>query len=188
MLEEPSAFNTAVAALLAAQRQAIDAHSVAGGQHLCFIGSGRDEEDQYVHMVVASFLQKHHQFVSLAFGGYAALHQLIMTNTDFERFLIDHNRKHCIACKSCTSLSNNNSSNSKSGVGDVEHFTTALFDKVANAVKPKIAEMKEKLVDYVTNPNQQQVMRHVSARDKLGKRYKGSNRFTIDEDLESGEL
>jgi hypothetical protein len=55
-------------------------------------------------------------------------------------------------------------------------------------VKPKIAEMKEKLVDYVTNPNQQQVMRHVSARDKLGKRYKGSNRFTIDEDLESGEL
>ena len=41
--------------------------------HICFIGSGRDQEDQYVHMVVASFLQKRHQYVSLARGGYAGI-------------------------------------------------------------------------------------------------------------------
>ena len=38
---------------------------------MCFVGSGRDEEDQYVNMVVANFLQKHQQYVSVAKGGYA---------------------------------------------------------------------------------------------------------------------
>ena len=45
--------------------------SVAGGEHLCFIGSGREEEDQYVNMVVAHFLQRNSQYVSVASGGYA---------------------------------------------------------------------------------------------------------------------
>jgi len=44
--------------------------SAGGGEHLCFVGSGRDEEDQYVNMVVANFLQKHQQYVSIARGGY----------------------------------------------------------------------------------------------------------------------
>ena len=44
---------------------------MAGGEHLCFMGSGREEEDQYVHMVVAHFLQKNAQYVSLSRGGYA---------------------------------------------------------------------------------------------------------------------
>ncbi|CAG2115024.1 unnamed protein product [Medioppia subpectinata] len=194
LLEEPSAFNTAVKALLAAQRQAIDEQSVAGGQHLCFIGSGRDEEDQYVHMVVASFLQKHHQYVSLAFGGYEWLHRLIVANSEYTGALTDHNRKQCIACvkdKDSKSVRNGSKSSSPLTAGalsaDVEHFTSALLDKMANAVKPKYKEMKDKLVDYVTNPNQQQVVRHVSPSDKLGKRYKAFNRFTIDEDLESGK-
>lgn len=34
------------------------------------MGSGRDEEDQYVHMVVAYFLQKGITYVSVARGGY----------------------------------------------------------------------------------------------------------------------
>ena len=45
--------------------------SIAGGEHLCFMGSGREEEDQYVHMVVAHFLQKNHQYISVTRGGYA---------------------------------------------------------------------------------------------------------------------
>ena len=161
---------------------------------MCFTGSGRDEEDQYVHMVVASFLQKHHQFVSLAFGGYQSLHQLIVTNSDYEKYLIDHNKKQCIACTQPNNKHMNNNSPGRKGAAspahsvssDVEHFTSALLDRMASAVKPRMKEMKNKFVDYVTNPNQQQVVRHVSPTDKLGKRYK-PNRFTIDEDLESGE-
>ena len=57
MLQEPEEFQTAVAALFATQEQAIEAGSNAGGEHLCFVGSGREVEDQYVNMVVANFLQ-----------------------------------------------------------------------------------------------------------------------------------
>lgn len=41
-----------------------------GGEHLCFLGSGRDQEDQYLHMVVAKFLQKAISYISLARGGF----------------------------------------------------------------------------------------------------------------------
>ncbi len=44
--------------------------STAGGEHLCFMGSGREEEDKYVRMVVAYFLQRNTKYVSIALGGY----------------------------------------------------------------------------------------------------------------------
>lgn len=70
MLQEPLGFATAVQGLLSCQRQAIAAGSNAGGEHLCFLGCGRLDDDQYTHMVVASFLQKHTHYVSLLTGGY----------------------------------------------------------------------------------------------------------------------
>ncbi len=73
MLQSPAEFSTAVQALCATQRQAIAADSLASGEHLCFIGSGREEEDQYMYMVVANFLQKNTQYVSVARGGYAGI-------------------------------------------------------------------------------------------------------------------
>lgn len=48
--------------------------SAAGGEHLCFMGSGREEEDQYVTMVVANMLQRNQQFVSLTYGGFTGIH------------------------------------------------------------------------------------------------------------------
>jgi len=44
--------------------------STAGGEHLCFIGSGHEEEDKYVRMVVAYFLRRNTKYVSIASGGY----------------------------------------------------------------------------------------------------------------------
>lgn len=70
MLQHPASFQTAVQGLFMAQRQAVASETPGCGQHLCFIGSGREQEDQYVHMVVASFLQRNSQYVSLAKGGY----------------------------------------------------------------------------------------------------------------------
>lgn len=70
MLQEPQAFATAVQGLLQAQKQALAVCSQAGGEHLCFLGSGRQEEDRYTHMVVASFLQKHTRYVSMVTSGY----------------------------------------------------------------------------------------------------------------------
>lgn len=40
------------------------------GGHLCFIGSGREQEDQYVNMVIAKFLQTKVAYVSIAQGGF----------------------------------------------------------------------------------------------------------------------
>ena len=44
------------------------------------MGSGREEEDQYVNMVVARFLQQNSQYVSLAHGGYAGVFSNNFTN------------------------------------------------------------------------------------------------------------
>ena len=45
--------------------QAISAGSRAGGEHLCFMGSGILDDDQEYNMVVANFLQKNTLFVSV---------------------------------------------------------------------------------------------------------------------------
>ncbi|RWS27081.1 TBC1 domain family member 23-like protein [Leptotrombidium deliense] len=184
MLEAPSAFETAVQALLSAQKHAIDAGSVAGGKHLCFMGSGIIEEDQLVHMVVASFLQKHQQFVSLVFNGYTALHQYTFEHGLIDKYIVDHNRKLCIPCRRAASSRSGSDSSGKSFFGkklDVTKEHNWLFNRVATVVKSKSIEMKGKLVDYVTNPNQQTVERHVSSNDKVGKRYKATNKFAIDD-------
>ncbi|MCL4125486.1 UNVERIFIED_CONTAM: hypothetical protein GTU68_054757 [Idotea baltica] len=73
MLQQPVSFQTAVQGLFMAQRQAVASGTPGCGKHLCFIGSGREAEDQYVHMVVASFLQRNTQYVSLAKGGYQGI-------------------------------------------------------------------------------------------------------------------
>ncbi|OTF76043.1 TBC1 domain family member 23-like protein [Euroglyphus maynei] len=184
MLNDPSVFATAVQALLASQKQAIEAKAIAGGEHLCFIGSGREDTDEYIHMVISSFLQKHHKYVSYLYGGFEALHKTIMEK-HLEHLLVDHNNKHCLCCKSIRSIQNNHSSSTSSSSSDsrfpkdVDHLTSVFFQKFSTAVKPKISEMKEKLVEYVVNPNQKQVIKHVSS-ENLGKRYKGS-KFSLDD-------
>lgn len=182
MLQNPMEFNTAVQALLAAQQQSISAGSISGGEHLCFIGSGREEEDQYVYMVIANFLQKHYQFVSFAKGGYSAVHQLMKDR--LSDGLTNHNPKHCIIC-------NPDAASSDLESGDdfqtKKEETESLFGKLSIAVKSKSAEMKQKLTDYIKNENQQ-VERHVSNTDRVGKRYRNmDNVFSIGDD-EDDEL
>ena len=57
MLQNPSEFALSVKSLLEAQKQSLESGSVASGEHLCFMGSGREEEDMYMNMVLAHFLQ-----------------------------------------------------------------------------------------------------------------------------------
>lgn len=74
MLQHRASFQTAVQGLFMVQRQAVASGTPGCGHHLCFIGSGREKEDQYVHMVAASFLQRNTQYISLAKGGYHGEH------------------------------------------------------------------------------------------------------------------
>ena len=40
------------------------------GEHLCFLGSGREQEDQYMNMAIAKFLQQSVPYISVARGGF----------------------------------------------------------------------------------------------------------------------
>lgn len=57
MLQNPSEFALSVKSLLETQKQSLESGSIASGEHLCFMGSGREEEDMYMNMVLAHFLQ-----------------------------------------------------------------------------------------------------------------------------------
>ncbi|XP_065158187.1 TBC1 domain family member 23 isoform X2 [Atheta coriaria] len=171
MLQEPSAFQTAVQGLLMSQRQALAINSNAAGEHLCFLGSGRNEEDQYTNMVVASFLQKNTKYVSLLTGGFTALHDAF----DYERCLQDHNAYQCIVCLPRLGISKTPTQSGKQ--------SSDIFGKISAAMKSKSAEVKGMLFEYIVNPNNSPVQeRHVSSNDKQGKRYRNvAPVFSIDD-------
>lgn len=174
MLQEPAAFATAVQGLLQAQRQALAVGSQAGGEHLCFLGSGRQEEDRYTHMVVASFLQKHTQYVSMITSGYQAIHEYF--GDEVVSSLVDHNSQHCLVCSTNISETNSN----ETSPAKVKNNNSDFFGK--------IKKVKGKLFDYIVNPS---ASVHNSVENRNGKDPEFAKRqkktgpvFSIDDDQE----
>uniref|UniRef100_A0A8D8IGU9 TBC1 domain family member 23 n=1 Tax=Culex pipiens TaxID=7175 RepID=A0A8D8IGU9_CULPI len=209
MLQEPVAFQTAVQGLLRSQKNAIEANSNAGGEHLCFLGSGRLEEDQYTHMVVASFLQKNTKFVSLLTGGYEAIHEYFGDN--MIDCLEDHDPLSCLVCNKAQvqygkSINNNAVSGGNGSLKRADNRrnnnpppdpaerkpTIDLFSKLSLAMKSKSAEVKGKLFDYISNPNATAAPvpeKHVSRNERNGKRYRNvAPVFSIGEDQDDEYL
>lgn len=201
MLQEPEAFATAVYGLFKVQKKAIEANSNAGGEHLCFVGSGRMDEDQYMHMVVASFLQKNTQYVSVLTGGYASIHDYFGQQTN--KHLKDHDPMKCLMCKSLPAgkLRQTIQSNSVESINDLPSTSSMksqpsvdLFSKISNVMINKSIEVKGKFMDYIANPASMQVSggagtsasiteKHVSKNEKNGKRYRNvAPVFSIDGD------
>lgn len=210
MLTEPMSFQTAVQGLLRVQRSAIDAN--ASGEHLCFLGSGRIEEDQYTHMVIAYFLQKSTQYVSILSGGYAAIHDYF--GDGMFDCLEDHDFTRCLVCNRTGAVNRNQSnvfsrnqhqsSQSKSQLPPQQQQQQNqkqfdLFSKLSFAMKTKTSDVKSKLFDYIANPTnnnnnstmpqkQEEITeRHVAMNEKNGKRYRNmAPVFGIDEDYDQG--
>ncbi|XP_011267071.2 TBC1 domain family member 23 isoform X2 [Camponotus floridanus] len=182
MLQEPAAFATAVQGLLQAQRQALAVGSQAGGEHLCFLGSGRQEEDRYTHMVVASFLQKHTQYVSMITSGYQAIHEYF--GDEVVSSLVDHNSQHCLVCN--TNMLEENS-NEASPV-KVKNNNSDLLGKIGLAMKLKSQEVKGKLFDYIVNPtanvNSNTEKNDGKDLDYIKRQRKTAPVFSIDDDQE----
>lgn len=63
-------------------------------------------------MIVASFLQKHTQYVSLLIGGYLALHDYLSDNLSY---LQDHHPRQCIVCAPNYTAKAEGQTNLKSG-------------------------------------------------------------------------
>lgn len=199
MLQEPTAFATAVHGLLRAQKVAIEAKSNAGGEHLCFMGSGRLDEDQYMHMAVASFLQKNTQYVSLLTGGYTSIHEYFGGHA--AEYLEDHDTERCLVCSRDEGASGasgedrfkDSQKETPEASGMRSQPSVDLFSKISAAMKTKSAEVKGKLFDYITSPNgtvqsgssngTPTADRHVSSSEKYGKRYRNvAPVFSIDEE------
>lgn len=129
-------------------------------------------------MVVASFLQKHTQYVSLLTGGYIAVHEYFGEHAT--ECLQDHDENACIVCAPSGSLKSSDS-------GSRAVPSSDLFGKLSAAMKSKSAEVKGKLFDYIVNPNGSPMQeRHVSSSDKIGKRYRNvAPVFSIDDDTDN---
>ncbi|XP_022109072.1 TBC1 domain family member 23-like isoform X2 [Acanthaster planci] len=184
MLQQPTEFASAVKALFTTQRQAIAAESQAAGEHLCFLGSGREEEDQYLHMVVANFLQKKTQYVSIVAGGFTALLKLIEKESSSSS--ADQSLKSCIISQPERAGSDD------SGIGDspqkLSEKGAALMGRLTSTFKTKSAEMKDRMVEFIKNEAVNED-RHVSSLD-TGKRYRGNkmqNVFSIGDEEEEAD-
>jgi len=185
MLTEPQAFNVAVQALLSSQKQSIAAQSAAGGEHLVFFGSGREVEDQYVHMVVAFFLQRHVQFVGLVEGGFQAVHQALVdaqleSGATFKSAgpagLVDHNPALCLVCSSSKPKNFKTAAEGSTAAGESTSTpakSSAFFERMLS----KSAVVKEKLFDYIVNPNTASTPDHSA--DSTVKSSKGSQNNTL---------
>ncbi|XP_053164593.1 TBC1 domain family member 23 isoform X2 [Hemicordylus capensis] len=170
MLQNPSEFAQSVKSLLEAQKQSIESGSIAGGEHLCFMGSGREEEDMYMNMVLAHFLQKNKEYVSIAKGGFMALQQHL---ADINVEGPENGYGHWIASTSGSKSSINSlvDGDSPNGSSDGKGVKS-LVNKMTVALKTKSVNVKEKVISFIENTSTP-VDRHVSSSDRLGKPYRG---------------
>ncbi|XP_028260071.1 TBC1 domain family member 23 isoform X2 [Parambassis ranga] len=169
MLQNPSEFALSVKSLLEAQKQSLESGSIASGEHLCFMGSGREEEDMYMNMVLAHFLQKNKEYVSIAKGGFMALQQHLV---DMNVEGLDSSYVHWIVSTSGSHSSLSSADGeSLSSPGDSKGVKS-LVNKMTFALKSKSVNVKEKMISFIENTSTP-VDRHVSSSDRIGKPYRG---------------
>ena len=186
LIQDAQAFNKKIESLLEAQAQAVESKSIAGGEHLCFMGRGFDAEDQFVHMVVARMLQRHHKYVSLADGGYEALlHYIEINGLETDRVLVGTDIR---------KVPRNKNMNVEEKVGSpapVVRASSSFFGKLKIAVQTQLPVVKEKITTYITNPqpSSSTPVRHVSAQDRPRRApYKPQSVFVFDDgDEEYGD-
>ncbi|KAI5751251.1 hypothetical protein M8J77_005750 [Diaphorina citri] len=207
MLQEPTAFATAVQGLLSCQRAAIKQGSQAGGEHVCFLGCGQLEEDQYTHMVVSSFLQRQIQFISLVQGGYQSIHRLLEESNNLDEGLVGHNPAECLVCISSSPrrgsyVTHTTNGHSPSPTLGHSQSSSDLFGKIGAAMKSKSAEVKEKLFEIITPSSstspasgseghrfKTSAGNRKSSIKTSGKRYRNiAPVFSIDDDHDPGDI
>ncbi|CAN9500254.1 unnamed protein product [Ophioblennius macclurei] len=169
MLQNPSEFALSVKSLLEAQKQSLESGSIASGEHLCFMGSGREEEDMYMNMVLAHFLQKNKEYVSIAKGGFMALQQHLVDmnveglDSSYLHWIVSTSGSHGSLCSA--------DGESLSGAADGKGVKS-LVNKMTFALKSKSVNVKEKMISFIENTSTP-VDRHVSSSDRVGKPYRG---------------
>lgn len=193
MLREPTEFATAIDALLSAQEQAIQTGSAAGGEHLCLIGSGVEEEDQYMYMVIAHLLKNHRSYVSVVRGGFKSIITYLSdVNINLTEWITGTSSpKHLLNIHTTSEHSSESeresvasSSNKAAESRTMESFMKSL----SISLKNKSHNIKEKVTKFIENTGQDDDMSHLNT-NYNGKPYRGTQPvFSIgDEDEHSVE-
>ncbi|CAF1159072.1 unnamed protein product [Adineta steineri] len=195
LLEDPKEFAGTVDALIATQKQSIETGSTAGGEHLCFMGSGNEEEDKYLRMVVAYFLQRNTKYISIAYGGYKAL-----TKANEDPSMITRGKKNktpttppppTTTVQDAFALGSAIKQNIAEKLPTINTQTASFINMISSAVKTKSVEVKDKVKDYIVhtsgNDSANPAPRHVNKQDKVDKLYRQTNPssvFSLDSDNE----
>eukprot|EP00118_Oscarella_pearsei_P024377 m.305362 g.305362 ORF g.305362 m.305362 type:complete len:494 (+) comp40859_c0_seq6:346-1827(+) len=82
MLQSPEEFAARLAQLFVAHKQGLLFPTGSAGDHICCLGSGRQQEDQYTNMVISHLLQRNVKNLSIVKGGYSGVYQLSIENED----------------------------------------------------------------------------------------------------------
>nr|XP_039268454.1 TBC1 domain family member 23-like [Styela clava] len=194
MLREPAEFKMAIDALSNAQEQAIQAGSAAGGEHLCLIGSGVDEEDQYMYMVIAHLLKNHRSYISVVRGGFKSIITYLsdvninlsewITGTSSPKQLLNLHKSSEHSFESAKENAASSSSKAPTESGTMESFMKNL----SITLKSKSHNIKEKVTKFIENTHQEDDMSHMNT-NYNGKPYRGTQPvFSIgDEDEHNAE-
>ncbi|EFO17791.2 hypothetical protein LOAG_10708 [Loa loa] len=154
----------------------LDAYRFAfhSDEHILFLGSGR-EDDLYLHMVIASFLQQGRKHIALVDGGYRALHEQLAPN--FER-LDGH---YASLCKEC----NRQPSHAVEKEPQRKSFWKLDVGGILGAVRATAPSIKEKVRKFPIivplGPNTVEFS-HVETSQRHGKRYRNEKSlFTLND-------
>uniref|UniRef100_A0A671W2L2 TBC1 domain family member 23 n=1 Tax=Sparus aurata TaxID=8175 RepID=A0A671W2L2_SPAAU len=137
MLQNPSEFALSVKSLLEAQKQSLESGSIASGEHLCFMGSGREEEDMYMNMVLAHFLQVRDEKLATALQKHLVDMNVEGLDSSYVHWIVSTSGSH-------SSLSSADGE-SLSSPGDSKGVKS-LVNKMTFALKSKSVNVKEKMI------------------------------------------
>ncbi|CAK9296397.1 unnamed protein product [Gordionus sp. m RMFG-2023] len=192
MLQDATKFESAILALMAAQKNSLNINSKAGGKHICLMGGGsliqqsqlsqtdapeeKDCESLLINMVASHFLRKCYKYISILREGYAGLHEALKPN--LKDNLSQHNSKKCLICTDA-SINDRDIESAEDGI----HFyqqpssNNNLLGKFSSVMKIKTKEMKQRFSNYIvsssssstTFPNEN---RYLSPLDLHNKQYR----------------
>jgi hypothetical protein len=163
IVDEPASFNIAMSSLLKFKEDSCPK------DHICFVGSGLEEDDSYMMMVISKFLQQKQEHISYVDGGYKALHSLL---ADISALTKLSNHFSPSDCKECSTVKKTSVSSGWS-----------VMERMKSAVKSKSEAVKSKVQGFVESPSREELVKHVNSTDRFGKRYRNvQSVFSINED------
>ena len=168
LVDEPEKFQNAMNSLLQFREENCPT------DHICFFGSGLEEDDSYMMMVISRFLHKNISHISYVDGGYKALHQMLKDTNNLSKLSNHFSVNSCIHC----------SENSTTK----ESFTWSIMEGMKKRRK-ELAEAAKNITEYFPKPElfSKEQQTHVKSTERNQKRYRNAQSVFSIEDSDSDD-